>query len=150
MPPILIGLVVLFGGLWLLRKYAKLTPQESRVFTARLTAVGIMAFAVFLFLHGNFAFGSGLLVFGMGLYGTSKLPDFKSMFRARQASGRPSSLAGNPSRESAFGILGLKTGASEDEIRKAHRQLMKDHHPDAGGSEEMAAKINAAKDVLLG
>ena len=149
MPPILIGLVVLFGGLWLLRKYAKLSPKESRVFTSRLSAVGIMVFAVFLFLHGNFALGSGLLVFGMGLYGTSKLPDLKSMFQGGQARGQPSP-ARNPSRESALGILGLKPGASEDEIRKAHRQLMKDHHPDTGGSEEMAAKINAAKDVLLG
>ena len=108
-----------------------------------------MAVGAFLLLHGNFAVGSGLVVFGMGLYGTSKLPDFKSMFQARHAKSQPPPMR-NHSRESALRILGLKLGASEEEIRKAHRQLMKDHHPDAGGSEEMAAKINAAKDVLLG
>jgi hypothetical protein len=149
MPPILIALVVLFGGIWLLRKYARLTPKQSRVFSSKLSAVAIMAFSGLMFLHGNFAFGSGLLIFGMGLYGTSQLPDLKSLWRIRQGKRQTAPPIPNPTRENAFGILGLRSGATEEEIRKAHRQLMKDHHPDAGGTEEMAAKINAAKDVLL-
>ena len=50
----------------------------------------------------------------------------------------------------AYEVLGLKPGASDDEIRDAHHRLMKSVHPDQGGSNYLASRINAAKDRLLG
>ena len=48
------------------------------------------------------------------------------------------------------GDAGAAEGASEDDIKAAHRRLIQRMHPDVGGSADLAARINRAKDVLLG
>ncbi|MBI3199166.1 MAG: molecular chaperone DnaJ [Rhodospirillales bacterium] len=54
------------------------------------------------------------------------------------------------SRDEALAVLGLVEGATTDEIRAAHRRLIQRMHPDVGGSADLAARINRAKDILLG
>ena len=54
------------------------------------------------------------------------------------------------SRDEALAVLGLAEGATADEIRAAHRRLIQRMHPDVGGTADLAARINRAKDVLLG
>jgi hypothetical protein len=53
-------------------------------------------------------------------------------------------------RAEALAILGLEEGAGPAEIRAAHARMMRTAHPDAGGSDWLAARLNAARDVLLG
>lgn len=52
-------------------------------------------------------------------------------------------------REAAL-ILGVRESAALDKIKEAHRRVMQANHPDAGGSDFIASKINEAKDNLLG
>ncbi len=54
------------------------------------------------------------------------------------------------SREEAFEILGVHEGATPEQIQTAYKRLMQKCHPDRGGSDYLAAQLNAAKKVLLG
>lgn len=61
----------------------------------------------------------------------------------------PRAQPGSMTRDEALAILGLAEGASEDDIKHAHKRLMLKVHPDQGGSDYLATKLNEAKDVLL-
>jgi hypothetical protein len=53
-------------------------------------------------------------------------------------------------RSEAMAVLGLAEDASDEDIVAAHRSLIQKLHPDRGGNDYLAAKINQAKDYLLG
>ena len=62
----------------------------------------------------------------------------------------PQSGRGQMSVQEAYQILGINERSSRQEILQAHRNLIRKLHPDQGGSDYLASKINQAKDVLLG
>ncbi len=80
-----------------------------------------------------------------------RMPGWRDHVEADAAAGTGGAPnTGAMTDEEAYQILGLAPGASDREIRAAHRRLMMRMHPDQGGSTFLAAKINQAKDRLLG
>ena len=66
-----------------------------------------------------------------------------------EAGWAPHSASSDVTVDEAYAILGLQPGADAEAIREAHHRLMKQLHPDHGGTDYLAAKINRARDVLL-
>jgi hypothetical protein len=155
MPAALLAGLVLLGLLMLLaRGYTGASPRSlargfrlsGGVLLALLTvALAITGRIGFAFLTGG---GAWFLLFGsvppwLRTYG----PSGPGPGQGRSSSGPP--RAGAMSRAEALTVLGLKEGASDEEIRAAHRRLILQTHPDKGGTNYLAAKINEAKDVLM-
>jgi hypothetical protein len=69
--------------------------------------------------------------------------------QAGDGSARGGTPRGPMTHEEAYQILGLQPGAETEEIIRAHRTLMKRIHPDQGGTNYLAARVNEAKDTLL-
>lgn len=71
-------------------------------------------------------------------------------WREAEGAGATPPRTGPMTRAEALAVLGLADDVTETEIRTAHRRLMMAAHPDQGGSDWLAARLNEARDVLLG
>lgn len=72
-----------------------------------------------------------------------------SAARPRKAFAQPGSGPEPEAVREARALLGVGATASADDIRAAHRRLIAKIHPDAGGTEALAEKINEARSILL-
>ena len=52
-------------------------------------------------------------------------------------------------RAQAEKLLGISPDSDAATVLEAHKRLIAKVHPDAGGSAELAAQINQARDILL-
>lgn len=59
-------------------------------------------------------------------------------------------FAALPAPEQPFQVLGVGANASREEVERAYRLLASEHHPDRGGDEQEMARINRARDAMLG
>ncbi len=143
---LLAGATALFVFLGGLRAFERASVTSLKSLGAWILALGGLSLVLLLIVTGKGALAlTGLVMFGPLLW---------QQWKSAQASHGPkpgaSRANGAISRAEALAILGLKPGASEAEVREAHRRLMRAAHPDHGGSDWLATRINQARDVLLG
>jgi len=107
------------------------------------TVAAVIAVLAFVGAAAAGARGAWLLAVPLALAGSS----LAVAARKRKAA-RPSS--GGMAAEEARAVLGVGAEAGTEEIQAAYLRLMKRAHPDQGGSTGLAARLNAARDRLLG
>ena len=145
----LLGLAILLALFIALNMAVRADPATlSKVIRyGGATAAGIAAVA-FLFT-GRMGFAMPLFVLVYWLLGRPSFGNRVGGSFSGDANHREAS-SGPMTHDRALGILGLSTGCTPEQIRRAHRELMIKLHPDHGGSTHLAAEVNAAKDYLLG
>ncbi len=139
--------LLLLGGLflglfWLIRRLPQL--ETDRVL--RWLALAVAALVALVLLVR----GGATVLLPIGLVLAPMLFRYWHSRESAQPNENSRSTHVNREREEAYRVLGLPPGASREEIKAAHRRLMQRVHPDHGGSDELAARVNKAKDLLLG
>jgi DnaJ homolog subfamily C member 19 len=144
---------LLFGGLVLflllggLRAFERASVTSVKALFAWIAALGGLSLALLLILTGR----GGIALGALTLFGPLVYQKWQAARGRRVGSGGgPHPASGPMTRKEAYEVLGLLPGASETDIREAHRRLMRGAHPDAGGSDWLAVRINQARDILLG
>jgi len=138
---ILIGVAIFALLVWAGRRARPfLLKRELRIVSGALGGIAIAAGA-FAALRGAWLPGAGLAAVGLGLAMSGRL----GLTRADP----PMASGEDPERADARDILGVGAGATREEIQAAYARLIRAVHPDAGGTSGLAARLNAARDVLL-
>lgn len=151
---LVLGALTLFLFLGGLRAFERASITTIKSLLAWIVALGGVSLALLLILSGRGGIALGALtLFGPLIYQRWRAYRM-SVGGQQQSAGSaeppPRRQAGGMTREEAYQVLGLRPGASDGEIRAAHHRLMRTAHPDSGGSDWLATRINLARDVLLG
>ncbi|WP_417452029.1 J domain-containing protein [Kordiimonas sp.] len=120
---------------------AEVKTAKNSLFWAIVAVCGILTFALMATGRGVMA----ILPIGLAawrMFGAGLQPSRKSASRGQEGA--------QMSPAEARDVLGVEKGAGDDEVNSAYRRLMAKYHPDKGGNDWMASKLNEARKTLLG
>ncbi|MFA5592546.1 MAG: DnaJ domain-containing protein [Micavibrio sp.] len=139
MPYVILVIGFAIGVFGLYRFLLKADARQVKTLFLSLAAAGVGLGSLVLAVTGRLPAALAIL---MALW-----PIAVSYLRNRKLTADPDLPV---SAKEAYDILGLESGASPEEIKEAHLRLIRKVHPDQEGSDWLAQKINAARDILLG
>lgn len=146
-------LLVAGGALWLALRPAimRALPALDPKLTGIGGAAGLFLLAILFFALRLAPLGVVLLVLAGGaLGGALRRPDPALEEKDPGGDSAPAPARAGMSRGEALAVLGLGEAPAPEEVEAAHRKMIRRAHPDSGGSDYLAAKVNEARDVLLG
>lgn len=164
---LILGLALAAAVFVILKKWGALSPERQKAAAWKMVLVIGGALLLFMVLTGRVHVLTAAVAALIPLL--RKLPallKFAPMFRkamggasgprpggqSEQAGpgGNRTATSGAMTQQEACDILGVKPGCSREDITAAHRRLMLKVHPDRGGNDYLAAKLNEARELLLG
>lgn len=142
---LLIGLGLTAVALWVMVRLGKQTEKARQGYwriSATILGGACFAGSVLSVARGSYIFAAALFAAGVYLVLQSRI---------RTVAPKPAKPSSpQMSKAEARSILGVSDKATRDDIQSAWKRLMARTHPDQGGSEGLAARVNAARDRLLG
>jgi hypothetical protein len=137
-------LVIFLGGL---RAFERASVTTIKSLFAWIAALGGLSLAGLLLISGR----GPLAISGLAMFGPLIWQRWRAAHSANAQGPEPAPrrASGAMTVDEAWQVLGLQPGADAASIRAAHRRLMRGAHPDSGGSDWLAARINQARDILL-
>ncbi len=141
---LLIALGILVLLVWAGRTSGRAGRRDWRLISAALALAAIVGGA-FVVLRGGWVQGLGLVAAGIWLSSLARWPGPRPAAQPRPPPPEP-----GLSEAEARSILGLGPQATPDEVQSAYARLIRITHPDQGGTNGLAAQLNAARARLAG
>ncbi len=151
---LLLGCVSLLVLMAALGMFSRAQVADIKQFGVWVAAIGGLLLATMLFLVGRGGIAiAALMMLGPLVWSWIGVGAPSGKLGVNPGAGKPGNggrTNGTMRRDEALEVLGLQSSATKADIQAAYVRLMRTAHPDRGGSDWLAARINQARDVLLG